>query len=71
MLPAAILVIVLAGGIFLVRAAARGVPGLCSSVECAAGFVRIIDFAIYMMLANIVVISILLYLVVFQKKRYK
>ncbi|WP_369937299.1 hypothetical protein [Xanthomonas tesorieronis] len=65
--PSVILAMDMIFGVVLVRLAARGVPGLCSSEQCVSRVVRVFDFSSYMMMAFVAIAVALLFFAV--KKR--
>lgn len=65
--PSVILAMDMIFGVVLVRLAARGVPGLCSSEQCVSRVVGAFDFSSYMMLSFVAISVILLVLAI--KKR--
>lgn len=66
-IPSVFLAMDMIFGVVLVRLAARGVPGLCSSEQCASRVVRVFDFSTYMMMAFVVITVALLFVVVKQR----
>lgn len=58
--PGALLLFTLVAGIVLFRVAARNVPSLCTSNECVARVVGVIDLAVYFILASTLVVGCLL-----------
>lgn len=65
--PSIVLVMDMIFGVVLVRLAARGVPGLCSSEQCVSSVVRVFDFSICMML-GFVAITVALIFVALKKR---
>ena len=66
-IPSVFLAMDMIFGVVLVRLAARGVPGLCSSEQCVSRVVRVFDFSSYMMMVFVAITVALLFVVV--KKR--
>jgi len=65
--PSIVLAMGMIFGVVLVRLAARGVPALCSSEQCASRVVRVLDFSSYVMMAFVAITVALLFVAV--KKR--